>query len=197
MTIPKSHLVLLAIVAIAFSWSAVRPSSYISWTAEILPAAIAVIVCIVTYRRFRFTTLSYSIIALLSILTFIGGHYTYAEVPLFNWLQEQFSWQRNHYDRLGHFCKGFAVIMIRELFTAFQLVKRGWTLTILAITTILAVAASYEIIEWLSTLFPIEQQSQDDFLGMQGDKWDAQWDMVLAFSGAVVASLVHHLKLKK
>lgn len=111
----KIHLTLLAIVLIVFTWSVIKPSSYLDWLAEVSPGVVAIIVVVCIYHKFRFTTFSYIIIALLSILTFIGGHYTYSEVPLFNWLKEEFHFQRNHYDRFGHFLKGLLAIVIREI----------------------------------------------------------------------------------
>ncbi|HBT73122.1 MAG TPA: DUF2238 domain-containing protein [Lysinibacillus sp.] len=185
----KIHLTLLAIVLIVFTWSVIKPSSYLDWLAEVSPGVVAITVVVCIYHKFRFTTFSYIIIALLSILTFIGGHYTYSEVPLFNWLKEEFHFQRNHYDRFGHFLKGLLAIVIREiLLRKTQLTKGAW-LTGITISILLAIAAFYEIIEWLSTRISKGSKGTKDFLGMQGDRWDAQWDMFLALLGTILTLL--------
>lgn len=184
------HFALLLVVMIIFIWSMVKPASYLDWLAEVSPAVVIVVLVIATYNKFRFTTLSYIIIALLSILTFIGGHYTYSEVPLFNWIKEEFHLHRNHYDRFGHFLKGLGVIVVREILVSFTPLKKGAWLSVISVSMVLAVAALYEIIEWLSTKISKGSQTSKDFLGMQGDKWDAQWDMSLAFVGAILTLMI-------
>lgn len=184
------HFALLLVVMIIFIWSMVKPTSYLDWLAEVSPAVVIVVLVIATYNKFRFTTLSYIIIALLSILTFIGGHYTYSEVPLFNWIKEEFHLHRNHYDRFGHFLKGLGVIVVREILVSFTPLKKGAWLSVISVSMVLAVAALYEIIEWLSTKISKGSQTSKDFLGMQGDKWDAQWDMSLAFVGAILTLMI-------
>ncbi|WP_341300822.1 DUF2238 domain-containing protein [Lysinibacillus sp. FSL H8-0500] len=186
----KIHITLLAIVSIVFIWSVIKPSSYLDWLAEVSPGIVAILVVTALYRKFRFTTLSYCIIALLAILTFIGGHYTYSEVPLFNWIKDEFHLQRNHYDRFGHFLKGLLAIVIREIVIRKTSLTKGAWLTGITISIILAIAAFYEIIEWLSTRISKGSKGAKDFLGMQGDRWDAQWDMFLALLGTVFALLL-------
>lgn len=186
----KIHLTLLAIVLIVFTWSVIKPSSYLDWLAEVSPGVVAIIVVVCIYHKFRFTTFSYIIIALLSILTFIGGHYTYSEVPLFNWLKEEFHLQRNHYDRFGHFLKGLMAIVVREILLHKTPLTKGAWLSGITISIMLAIAAFYEIIEWLSTKISKGGKVSKDFLGMQGDKWDAQWDMLLALIGTILALLL-------
>lgn len=186
----KIHITLLAIVSIVFIWSVIKPSSYLDWLAEVSPGIVAILVVTALYRKFRFTTLSYCIIALLAILTFIGGHYTYSEVPLFNWIKDEFHLQRNHYDRFGHFLKGLLAIVIREIVIRKTPLTKGAWLTGITISIILAIAAFYEIIEWLSTRISKGSKGAKDFLGMQGDRWDAQWDMFLALLGTVFALLL-------
>ncbi len=185
----KIHLTLLAIVLIVFTWSVIKPSSYLDWLAEVSPGVVAITVVVCIYDKFRFTTFSYIIIALLSILTFIGGHYTYSEVPLFNWLKEEFHLQRNHYDRFGHFLKGLLAIVIREILLRKTQLTKGVWLTGITISILLAIAAFYEIIEWLSTRISKGSKGTKDFLGMQGDRWDAQWDMFLALLGTILTLL--------
>lgn len=197
----KLHFALLLIVLAVFIWSAIKPATYLDWLAEVSPAVIALIVVISIYKKFKFTSLSYIIIALLSILTFIGGHYTYSEVPLFNWIKEEFHLHRNHYDRFGHFLKGLLAIVIREILLHKTPLKKGAWLSGISISILLAIAALYEIIEWLSTKIPKSKELSKDFLGMQGDKWDAQWDMFFAFIGSILALLLftklHDRLLKK
>lgn len=197
----KIHVILLLIVLIIFVWSVIKPVSYLDWLAEVSPAVIAIIIVVAIYNKFRFTTFSYFIIALLSILTFIGGHYTYSEVPLFNWIKEEFHLKRNDYDRFGHFLKGLMAIVIREiLIRKTPLVKGAW-LTGISISILLAIAALYEIIEWLSTKVSKGSGGAKNFVGMQGDRWDAQWDMLWAFLGTILALLLftklHDKLLKK
>ncbi|WP_042475538.1 DUF2238 domain-containing protein [Bacillus ndiopicus] len=186
----KIHGLLLAVVAIVLLWSSIRPFSYSTWLVEVGPAVVIIIILLITYSKFRFTTLSYCIIAFLSILTFIGGHYTYEEVPLFNWLKEEFHLKRNDYDRFGHFFKGLMAIVLREILLHFTPLKPGAWLSTISVSMVLAIAALYEILEWLSTKIAPHSKTSKDFLGMQGDKWDAQWDMTFAFLGAILAILL-------
>ena len=195
------HFSLLVFVLIVFIWSVIKPTDYLSWVAEVIPAVVVIIIVIATYNKFRLTTLSYIAIAILSVLTFIGGHYTYSEVPLFNWIKEEFDLNRNNYDRLGHFMKGLAAIVVREILIRKTPLTRGAWLFGITTSIMLAIAALYEIIEWLSTKISIGKKVSKDFLGMQGDKWDAQWDMSLALVGSILAlvifSKLHDKLLKK
>ena len=144
--ISKVHIALLLVVTIIFIWSVIKPVSYLDWLAQVSPGVVILIIVIATYNKFRFTTLSYFIIAILSILTFIGGHYTYSEVPFFNWIQDEFDLQRNNYDRFGHFLKGLSAILIRELLLRKTQLTRGAWLFGITVSIVLAVAALYEII---------------------------------------------------
>jgi len=171
-------------------WSVIKPVSYLDWLAEVSPAVVAIIIVVAIYNKFRFTTFSYFIIALLSLLTFIGWHYTYSEVPLFNWMKEEFDLQRNNYDRFGHFIKGLMAIVIREVLLRKTPLTKGAWLTGITISIMLSLAALYEIIEWLSTKISKGGKGAKDFLGMQGDRWDAQWDMFLALIGTLIALLL-------
>ncbi|MET1014072.1 MAG: DUF2238 domain-containing protein [Paenisporosarcina sp.] len=193
----KFHFTLLLIVISVLIWSLIKPKELLTWFAEASPAIVILIIVISTYHKFRFTTLSYTIIAILSILTFIGGHYTFSEVPLFNWLQDIYDLQRNHYDRFGHFLKGLSAIVVMEILIRKMQLKRGPWLSGITISIVLSMAALYEIIEWLSTKLPFGQKEKEDFLGMQGDKWDAQWDMSLALIGAIIALLIFSSLHKK
>lgn len=193
----KVHFSLLLLVVAVLIWSVIKPTEFLTWIAESSPSIVILIILIAIYRKFRLTTLSYTIIAVLSILTFIGGHYTYSEVPLFNWLQDTYDLKRNHYDRFGHFLKGLSAIVVLEILIRKSLLKRGAWLNGITISIILAIAALYEIVEWLSTKLPYAQKEKEDFLGMQGDKWDAQWDMFLALVGSILALFIFSKLLNK
>ncbi len=185
----KFHLLLLLIVTIVLIWSLIKPLSYSSWAAESVPILIGLIVVIVTYRKFTFTTLSYTIMAILAILEFIGGHYTFEKVPLFNWIKEHFDLKRNDYDRFGHFMKGLFAIVIREiLIRKVHLPKGAWLATI-SISILFSIAALYEIIEMLFYKMAKGTALAKGFLGEQGDKFDSQWDMTSALIGAILAIL--------
>lgn len=195
------HLFLLLVVIAVFIWSVINPAKYSTWAAEAIPAIVGLSIVIATYNKFHLTTLSYIIITILSITMFIGGHYTYSEVPLFNWIQDVLDLKRNHYDRFGHLIKGLFIIVIREiLLRKTQLTEGFWLITI-SISISLAIAALYEIIEWLAFKIAKGGKATKDFLGMQGDIWDAQWDMSLALVGSILAlltlSTLHNRILKK
>jgi putative membrane protein len=196
----KLHISLLVVVIVVFIWSVIKPAVFWTWAAEAGPSVVALIIIILTYKKFRLTSLSYWIIALLSILTFIGGHYTYAEVPLFNWIKDEFNLQRNHYDRFGHFLKGLSAIVVREILIRNTPLTKGTWLFSISTSIVLAIAALYEIVEWLSTKLPHAKKATEDFLGMQGDEWDAQWDMSLSLIGSILALIVfsklHNHQLK-
>jgi putative membrane protein len=200
-TATKYHIILLLVVVAFFIWSAIKPVGYRIWTLEVIPAVLGLIIVLVAYKRLQLTTLSYFIIAILSIFTFIGGHYTYSEVPLFDWLKDKYHLERNHYDRFGHFLKGFLVIVIREILLRTSPLKKGKWLTTLSLSVVLAIAALYEIIEWLFSKITGGGKASKDFLGTQGDIWDSQWDMTLTLVGAMIALLlfakVHNKILKK
>lgn len=197
----KLHLLLLVVVLAVLIWSLIKPHGYLIWTMEALPAIVALIILLATYKRFRLTTLSYFIIALLSITTFIGAHYTYTKVPFFNWLKDHFELNRNHYDRFGHFLKGLLAIVLREITIRKTPLKKGPWLTAITLSYILAISALYEIIEWLASVISKGGKASEEFLGSQGDRWDAQWDMSLTFLGAILALLflskLHNKLLKK
>ncbi|MEH7275536.1 DUF2238 domain-containing protein, partial [Neobacillus vireti] len=125
--------------------------------------------------------------SLLVILTFIGGHYSYAKVPLFTWIKDYFDLQRNNYDRFGHFLKGLMVIVIIEILLRKTVLLKSKTTNFIALCITLSIGAFYEIIEWLSTKIGKEGKATKDFLGMQGDIWDSQKDMALLLAGAILS----------
>lgn len=183
------HILLLLFVTSVFIWSVIRPAGYLIWTMEVSPAVIGIIIAIVTYNKFRLTTLSYIIIAILSITMFIGGHYTYSKVPLFNWIKDYFELNRNNYDRFGHFLKGLFAIVIREILIRKTSLKGSWLVAV-TLSFSLAIGALYEIIEWLASIISKGKKASTEFLGTQGDIWDAQWDMSLAFVGSILALII-------
>jgi len=184
----RIHLFLLLVVTAVFIWSVIKPTGgYSSWATEAIPAIVGIIIVIVTYNKFRLTTLSYIIISILTIVMLVGGHYTYTRVPIFNWLKDNFDLDRNHYDRFGHLLKGMFTIVIREiLLRKTQLTKGSWLFSIV-ISISLAIAAMYEIIEFLFVKITQGGKTAENFLGMQGDQWDSQWDMLLALIGSILA----------
>jgi len=186
---PKySHLFFLACFLATFIWSTISPYDRFTWFLETLPAIVGATILIALYRRFRFTTLAYSLICLHAVILCIGGHYTYAQVPLFNWIRDTFELSRNHYDRIGHFMQGFApAIVAREILIRTSPLKKGKWLNFLVICICLALSAFYELIEWW--VAATTGTAAEAFLGTQGDVWDTQWDMSLALLGAT-ASLV-------
>ncbi|UQD52032.1 DUF2238 domain-containing protein [Bacillus methanolicus] len=195
------HIFLLLAVIGVFIWSAIKPAGYLTWIMEVLPAVVVLIIVISTYNKFRLTTLSYVIIAILSILMFVGGHYTYAKVPLFNWIKDHFDFKRNHYDRFGHFLKGLIAIVIREILLRKTPLTNGPWLIGIILSISLAIGALYEIIEWLVSKISHGGKAAKDFLGTQGDIWDTQWDMLLTFIGSILAlvifSKLHDKLIKK
>jgi putative membrane protein len=183
-----SHLALLLIVAIVFCWSGWRPHDRFTWWLEIAPGLAGIVILLATYRRFTFTTLCYTLIALHICILCVGGHYTYARVPVFDWLRPVFGWERNHFDRLGHFMQGFVPAMIaREMFVRLQIVNRKKWIPFLVVSVCLAISAFYELVEWWTA--HVSGSAADDFLGTQGDVWDTQEDMCMALIGVVCALL--------
>ncbi|BCZ47991.1 membrane protein [Clostridium gelidum] len=183
------HVALLCIFIAVFIWSLINPMDLFTWFLEVLPAVIGLILIIITYKRFRLTNIVYVLILIHSIILIIGGHYTYAEMPAFNWLRDTFELSRNHYDRLGHFAQGFIpAIIMREILLRTSPLRRGKLLNILVICTCLAISASYELIEW--GVAEATGSAADAFLGTQGDVWDTQWDMFFALIGSISSLLL-------
>ena len=183
------HVALLCIFIAVFIWSLINPMDLFTWFLEVLPAVIGLIVIIITYKRFRLTNIVYVLILIHSIILIIGGHYTYAEMPAFNWLRDTFDLSRNYYDRLGHFAQGFIpAIIMREILLRNSPLRRGKLLNILVICTCLAISASYELIEW--GVAEATGSAADAFLGTQGDIWDTQWDMFMALIGSISSLLL-------
>jgi len=183
------HGMLLLVVGAVLIWSAIRPASYSVWALEATPALVGLVIVIALYHRFRLTTMSYVIIAILAIIMFIGGHYLYSKVPLFNWIKDDFHFERNHYDRFGHLLKGMFAIVLREIVLRNTPLPRGFSLAIVVTSMSLAIAALYEIIEWLVSVITKGGKASKDFLGTQEDIWDTQWDMSCTLIGTIVSLL--------
>jgi putative membrane protein len=186
---PRAELALLGTTIAVVLWSGWHPHDRFTWWLETSPGLAGIVVLLATYRRFRFTTLVYTLIALHVCVLCVGGHYTYARVPLFDWLRPIFAWQRNNYDRLGHFMQGFVPAMIaREIIIRLQVLKRQSWLPFVVVSICLAISAFYELIEWWTAL--LSGSAANDFLGSQGDIWDTQSDMCVALIGAISALLL-------
>lgn len=161
-------------------WSAIHPKDYLTWALETVPAMIAFIVLITTRQRFQLTGLAYNLILIHSIILMIGGHYTYAEVPLFDWFE------RNNYDKIGHLAQGFIpAIIAREIIIRNHVVENIKWLDFLIICICLAISAFYELIEWWVAI--LSKEATEAFLGTQGYIWDTQSDMACALLGAMLA----------
>ena len=167
-------------------WSAVRPHDYFTWFMEVLPALAAVVVMAATYRSFRLTSLLYWLVLAHAAILMVGGHYTYAEVPLFDWVRDVFHQDRNNYDKVGHFAQGFIpAIAAREILLRKTPLRQGAWLSFITVSICLAVSALYELFEWAVAEAPGE--AAEAFLGTQGYQWDTQSDMAFALLGAVSA----------
>ncbi|HEV7921968.1 MAG TPA: DUF2238 domain-containing protein [Thermoanaerobaculia bacterium] len=180
--------VLLTAFAAVLVWSLIRPHDYFTWLLEVFPAIIGIALVIGTRKRFPLTPLLLTLLTLHAIILMIGGHYTYAEVPLGFWVQRALGMARNDYDRLGHFAQGFVpAILAREILIRRNVVRgRGWLFGIV-VAICLAISAAYELLEWSVSI--ATGSKGDAFLGTQGDVWDTQKDMATALAGAIIAQL--------
>ena len=166
-----------------------RPYDRLTWLLEVLPVMIALPLLLATYRRFPLTSLLYACLFLHALVLMTGGAYTYARVPLGFELQELFHLSRNPYDKIGHFMQGFVPALIaREILIRGHYLPRGKMLSFLVVCVVLAVSASYELIEWGAAV--ALGQGADEFLGTQGDPWDTQSDMGFALLGGITALLL-------
>lgn len=171
-------------------WSAVLPKDPFTWFLEVLPVFIGLFILVLTYKKFPLTPLLYTLILIHMIILMVGGHYTYAEVPLFDWIREIFDHSRNNYDKVGHFAQGFIpAILAREILIRKNIVQGAkiW-LHFIILSIILAFSAFYELVEWWVAL--AVEEDAEAFLGTQGYIWDTQSDMGYALFGGLVALLV-------
>lgn len=179
----------LSIFFIVLIWSGINPKDYYTWVLEVMPALIALVLLIITQRRFKFTNLAYALILAHCIILMIGGHYTYAEVPLFNWLKDALDLERNSYDKVGHFAQGFVpAIVAREILIRNRVVENKYWLITFVISICLALSAIYELIEWL--VAELSGESAEAFLGTQGYVWDTQSDMGWALIGILLSLIL-------
>lgn len=181
-------------------WSAINPHDYFTWWLESVPVIITLPILIITYKRFQFSNMVYCSIGIHCLILLIGGHYTYAEMPAFNWLRDTFGLSRNYYDRLGHFAQGaIPALVLRELLIRTSPLKSGKWLAAIIIFCCLGISAVYEILEWAASATTGE--AADAFLGTQGDVWDTQKDMLIAGIGAafsvIFLSSLHNNSLQK
>ena len=171
-------------------WSAVQPKEYFTWFLEVFPALIGFVLIVLTYKKFPLTPLLYTLILIHMIILMVGGHYTYAEVPLFDWIKEVLHQDRNNFDKVGHFMQGFEpAILAREILIRLKVVKpsRMW-LNCIVLNIVLAFSAFYELIEWWVAL--ASGEGAEAFLGTQGYVWDTQSDMMFALVGGITALLL-------
>lgn len=178
---------LVAACSAVLAWSAIRPWSYDVWAFEIWPGVLGVAALAATHRRFPFSNLVYLLAALHFAVLAVAAKYTYAEMPLFSWLRDALHLSRNHFDRVGHFAQGFVpAILVRELLLRTTGLRRGRMLFFLCACVCLALSAAWELLEWWMVVICYPSHGPE-WLGTQGDAWDAQWDMLMALAGAVAA----------
>jgi len=185
----REPLVLLILVFAVMIVLGVSPKAdRLTWLLENVPVMIAAPILVATYKRFPLTPLAYRLIAVHAVILMVGGHYTYAEVPLGDWVRDAFGLARNHYDRLGHFAQGFVPALItREVLLRKTPLRAGGWLSVIVIGMCLGISAFYEFTEWWAAL--AGGAKADAFLGTQGDVWDTQWDMFMALIGATACVL--------
>ncbi|MGE4382176.1 MAG: DUF2238 domain-containing protein [Arcobacter sp.] len=185
---------------IVFIWSVINPKDLFTWFLEVFPAIIGLFILFITYKKFQFTNMVYFLILIHSIILMIGGHYTYAEVPFFDYIKEVFNQDRNNYDKVGHIVQGFIPAMIaREIIIRNNIININVWRNFFIICFCLALSGFYELVEWWVAIFTNE--AANDFLGTQGYLWDTQSDMAWALFGSILALLLlskyHDLALKK
>ena len=190
----------LFIYSVVFIWSLINPKDLFTWFLEVLPAMIALMVLVRTYKNFKLTPLVYTLILIHCIILMVGGHYTYASVPLFDFIKDFLNQDRNNFDKLGHFAQGFIPAMVaREIIIRKSIITIESWRNFFIICFCLGFSAFYELIEWWVAL--LSNEASNDFLGTQGYIWDTQSDMAWALFGAILALIVlskyHDKQLKK
>ena len=185
----RTHLLLLISFLAILVWSGINPKDHFVWFLEVMPAIIGAIVLVAIYPKVKLTMLVYCLIWLHALVLMLGGHWTYAEMPLFSWLRDEYGLARNYYDRVGHIMQGFVpAIIAREILLRNSVVKgRSWLFFIVTCIC-LAVSAFYEFVEWWVAI--ASGSAADEFLATQGDIWDTQWDMFLALCGAIASQIL-------
>lgn len=171
------------------AWSAVKPYDYLTWLLEVSPALIGGAVIWITRESFPLTRLTYVLILVHCVILMVGGHYTYAEVPMFDWIRDTFGQDRNNYDKLGHFAQGFVpAIVAREIVIRKKVFNHVSWRNFFVVCFCLGFSAFYELIEWWVAL--MSDEAAESFLGTQGYVWDTQSDMGFALMGAILALLI-------
>lgn len=179
----------IAIFVIVLAWSGVGPMDYLTWAMEVVPAVVGAAVLWTTRDSFPLTSLTYVLILIHCIILMVGGHYTYAEVPLGDWVRDLFDHSRNNYDKVGHFAQGFIpAIVAREVLIRLSVFNSKRWRDFFIVCLCLAISAFYELIEWW--VAALSGEGADAFLGTQGYAWDTQSDMALALLGAILALLM-------
>lgn len=182
----KKYWILITLFFIGLILSGINPHDYFTWILEVFPSIIGIIILIITFKKFKFSFLTYVFILMHCYTLFIGGHYTYAEVPFFDCVKEVFHQSRNNYDKVGHFAQGFVpALIVRELYIRKEIVKPGLWQAFLTVCTCVTISVFYEFLEWL--VAEVSGQSAEAFLGTQGYVWDTQSDMLYALIGAMCA----------
>ncbi|OEU58542.1 MAG: hypothetical protein BA862_01810 [Desulfobulbaceae bacterium S3730MH12] len=188
------------IFGLVLVWSGIAPKDQFTWVLEVIPAIIGAVILAATYQSFRLTPLVYVLILIHCIILMVGGHYTYAEVPLFDYLGEFFGSSRNNYDKVGHFAQGFVpALIVREIILRKRVVRGRMWQFIFVVSFCLAFSAFYELVEWWVAV--ATGDNAEAFLGTQGYVWDTQSDMGMALLGAIVGLLslgtLHDRQLEK
>jgi putative membrane protein len=185
----REPLLLLLAGGLVLLWSGIEPLERGTWFLEVAPVLLGVPILLASFSSFRLSPLLYRLLFLHAVILMVGGHYTYARVPIGFWAQDLLDLSRNHYDRLGHFAQGFVpAILTREILLRRSPLRRGKWLFFLVVCVCLAFSALYELIEWCAAL--IGGESAESFLGTQGDVWDTQWDMFIALVGSISAQVL-------
>jgi len=180
---------LVAGVVVMLVWSGIAPHDRLTWWLEVLPVLLAGPLLWATAARFPLTPLAYRLIALHCVILIVGGHYTYARVPLGEWARDAFDLARNNYDRLGHVAQGFIpAILTREVLRRKTPLRPGGWLFFLTTSVCLAISAAFELFEWLTAV--LLGGSADAYLATQGDVWDTQWDMFCALCGSIASQML-------
>jgi putative membrane protein len=184
----KKYYFLVTLFFFGLIWSGINPRLYLPWIGEIIAPIIGLIVLVVTFKKFRYTIFTYSVILFACYLMFIGAHFTFSRVPLFDWIRETFGQDRNNYDKLGHFVQGIVpVLLTRELFIRGKIMKDYRWISFISFCVCLATTSTYEIVEFLAC--SISEKDPDSFLGTQGYIWDSQSDMFFAALGGIIMLL--------
>ena len=185
----RQSMLWLGLFLLVLLWSGIAPKSRFTWLLEVAPAVIGLLVLIVTRRRFPLTPLLYCLILVHCIILMVGGHYTYAEVPLFDKIAEWMGSARNNFDKVGHFAQGFVpTLIVREIVIRRNIIQKPFWVGFFSLCFSLAFSAFYELIEWWVAL--LAGGSSEAFLGTQGYVWDTQSDMFYALCGALLALLL-------